>query len=250
MRTVTKISDTGPAGLSRRLPRRLALVASEGESPIARHPLPAQIVERLRAEIVEGKWGPGERLTEQMLCEIYGVSRTPLREALKVVETEGLLVLLPNRGAVITEPTLSDTRDKLRVLGALEGLAISLVCVQATEDELLAVAKLHERMQDAHKRKQPRRYFEVNDKVHVALIAASRNQTLGDLHATLSRHIRRARLIANFKETVSDQSMAEHEAIVAAVMRRDASAAKQAIEAHMETVVEKLMAAASDRRRR
>lgn len=249
-RTVLKIAGVEADTLVRRPLRRRIAVANDQESPIARHSLPSQIVERLRAEIVEGKWAPGERVTEQKLSELYGVSRTPLREALKIVEVEGLLVLLPNRGAVITEPTFSDTRDKLRVLGALEGLAAGLVCASGDDEDLAVFAKLHERMRDAHARKQARRYFEANDKVHSTLIAVARNPSLADLHAMLSRHIRRARLIANFKETVSDESMAEHEAIIAALLRRDAPAAKQAIEAHMETVVEKLMATAARRGRR
>lgn len=161
---------------------------------------------------------------------------------------EGLLALLPNRGAVITEPTLEDTRDKLRILAALEALAIGLVCAQASDEELATIAKLHARMQEAHRHKQPRRYFEMNDRVHRALIGASGNRSLADMHETLSRHIRRARMIANFKETVSDQSMTEHEAIVAALQRRDAPSAKRAVEDHMATVMQKLMSAAADRR--
>ena len=119
---------------------------AEGPSRIVRHPLPLQVVARLRQEIVAGEWAPGERVTEQLLTERYGVSRTPLREALKTVEAEGLLVLLPNRGAVITEPTLEDTEDKLRVLGTLEVMAAGLACLRASNAEIAALEKLHKRM--------------------------------------------------------------------------------------------------------
>ncbi len=219
--------------------------AAEVPSRIVRHPLPLQVVARLRQEIVAGEWAPGERVTEQLLTERYGVSRTPLREALKTVEAEGLLILLPNRGAVITEPTIEDTEDKLRVLGTLEAMAAGLACVRASDAEIAALVKLHKRMADAHKRRQATRYFDLNDQVHAALIEAAHSRTLTDLATSLNRHIRRARLIANFRETLNDHSKAEHEAIIAALVARDETAAKRAIEQHRKSVLTKLMTSAA-----
>ena len=217
---------------------------AEGPSRIVRHPLPLQVVARLRQEIVAGEWAPGERVTEQLLTERNGVSRTPLREALKTVEAEGLLVLLPNRGAVITEPTLEDTEDKLRVLGTLEVMAAGLACLRASNAEIAALEKLHKRMMDAHKRRQATRYFDLNDQVHEALIEAAHSRTLSDLATSLNRHIRRARLIANFRETLNDHSKVEHEAIMEALVARDEKAAKLAIERHRESVLSKLLTTA------
>jgi DNA-binding GntR family transcriptional regulator len=202
--------------------------------------LPEQIVMRLRAEIVAGAWAPGERVTEQILSQRFGVSRTPLREAMKLLAAEGLLELLPNRGAVVTEPTIEDAQDKLRVLGALEALAASLACTTASDAELGALAELHERMMAAHDRGQTKRYYELNDRVHRAIAAAAHSRTVQELHESLSRHVDRARHIANFRESLSDDSKAEHEAIIAAVLKRDAAAAKQAVERHIATVLHKV----------
>jgi DNA-binding GntR family transcriptional regulator len=202
--------------------------------------LPEQIVARLRAEIVAGAWAPGERVTEQILSQRFGVSRTPLREAMKLLAAEGLLSLLPNRGAVVTEPTIEDAQDKLRVLGALEALAAALACTAASAAELEEIAELHERMMAAHQRGQAKRYYELNDRIHRAIAAAAHSRTVQELHESLSRHVDRARHIANFREDLSDDSKAEHEAIIAALMRRDAAAAKAAVERHITTVLHKM----------
>jgi DNA-binding GntR family transcriptional regulator len=211
---------------------------------LERRPLPEQIVSRLRAEIVAGEWAPGERVTEQLLSQRFGVSRTPLREALKLLAAEGLLELLPNRGAVVTEPTIGDAEDKLRVLGALEALAASLACDAATDEEIAAIEQMHAKMMAAHARRQAKRYFELNDKVHHAIAIASHSRTVQELHERLSRHVERARQIANFRESLSDDSKHEHEAIIAALVRRDAVEAKRAVEQHIGTVLRKIRLAA------
>lgn len=217
--------------------------APTDRAPLAqleRRLLPEQIVARLRAEIVAGEWAPGERVTEQLLSQRFGVSRTPLREAMKLLAAEGLLELLPNRGAVVTEPTIEDAQDKLRVLGAIEALAAGLACSAASDGDLAAIEETHARMMAAHARRQAKRYFELNDKVHRAIVAASRSRTTQELHESLSRHVERARQIANFREDLSDDSKHEHEAIVAALLRRDAAAAKLAVERHIGTVLRKI----------
>jgi DNA-binding GntR family transcriptional regulator len=214
--------------------------------PLERRLLPDQILTRLRAEIVAGTWAPGERVTEQILSQRFGVSRTPLREAMKLLAAEGLLALLPNRGAVVTAPTIEDAEDKLRVLGALEALAASLACAAASDADLAGLAEMHDKMMAAHGRGQSTRYFELNDRIHRAIAVASHSRTVQELHENLSRHVERARHIANFRESLSDGSKAEHEAIIAALLRRDASAAKQAVERHIATVLRK-MAPEADR---
>jgi DNA-binding GntR family transcriptional regulator len=223
---------------------------ADGEAPsprLDRRLLPDQILSRLRAEIVAGTWAPGERLTEQALSQRFGVSRTPLREALKLLAADGLLELLPNRGAVVTEPTIEDMEDKLHVLGALEALAAGLACERASDAEIAAIADLHAKMMAAHARRQAKRYFALNDEVHRAIVRASRSRTARELHESLSRHVERARQIANFGETLSDASKYEHEAIVAALLRRDPVTARKAVEQHLTTVLQKVRQGAGAR---
>src|SRR3546814_3271082 len=101
-------------------------------SLVLKQPLQDQIVPLLREDIIAGRWPPGRRLSEPTLCKQYGVSRTPLRNAFRVLASEGLVELLPNRGAVVTEPTAADIEDKLEVLIQLDALAIAFACDRAT----------------------------------------------------------------------------------------------------------------------
>ncbi|MGD9942805.1 MAG: GntR family transcriptional regulator [Burkholderiaceae bacterium] len=214
---------------------------ASGASTIVRRALPQEIVDRLRAEIVSGRWAPGERLTEQSMALHFGVSRTPLREAFKVVAAEGLLELLPNRGAVIAEPTLTEAHNKMRVLGALEALAAELACEAATDEQIAELERLHAKVLDAHRRGQAQRYFELNDEFHLALVRAAHNQTLSDLHAIAFRHVKQARLITEFRDTLHDTSIVEHGEIMQALRKRDPKAAQRAIESHMATIRESLI---------
>lgn len=205
-------------------------------SSIVRRDLPKEIVTRLRQEIVSGHWAPGERVTEQLLSERFGVSRTPLREALKVVAAEGLLELLPNRGAIIVEPTLEEAVEKVQVLGALESLAFQLACTAAADEELKELEQIHAKMMQAHEKGQAKRYFELNDTFHRAVVIAAHNRTLADLHGIAFRHVKQARLISEFRSIVHDSSSDEHQTIIDALMRRDGDAAKKAIEKHMTSI--------------
>jgi DNA-binding GntR family transcriptional regulator len=236
----------------RAAPRPEERSKSASHSPVIARPpeprrlLPGRIVTRLRAEIVAGEWSPGERITEQALCKRYGVSRTPLREALKILETQGLLALLPNRGAVIAEPTLEDTVEKLRVMGALEALAAVIACEQASAKAMAALERLHGQMMAAHAARDAARYFALNGRAHRAIVLAAGNRTLAALHESLSRQVELARHLANFRESLSDESKQEHEAIIAALLRRDGAAAQEAVERHIATVLRKIRATRPD----
>ena len=137
---------------------------------VVRRPLPAQVASRLRAEIVSGHWAPGQRLSEIKLCTRFNVSRTPLRQSFKVLEAEGLLTLLPNRGAVVTEPTLDGVDEKLTVLGGLEALACQLVCERASDKELRLLNALHETMMEAYADRDVENYYQLNDRIHGGIV--------------------------------------------------------------------------------
>ena len=117
-------------------------VTTSGQA-IERRPLSAQLADRIRDMIVAGDYPPGTRLQEMELSAHFGVSRTPLREALKTLSSEGLVTLAPNRGATITKLTDTELAETFPVMGALEGLAGELACANATEEEIAIIAKLH-----------------------------------------------------------------------------------------------------------
>jgi DNA-binding GntR family transcriptional regulator len=205
-----------------------------------------ELVERLRELIVESAFEPGARVPERALCERFAVSRTPLREALKVLASEGLLELLPHRGARVTRLTAADLDEMFPVMGALEALAGELACAQITETELAEVRALHYQMVLHATRGELPEYFRLNQHIHEAIMAAARNPTLARLYRGLAGRVRRARYLANMSKPRWDQAVAEHEAILAALEKRDGAALGDVLKAHLrnkcETVKESFLA--------
>src|SRR3546814_11754515 len=112
-------------------------------APIQRRPLHNELADRLRHMIVEGELAPGEKLSEKDLCSQFGVSRTPLREAMKVLATEGLVLLTPNRGCPVAKLTLADLAEAFPLRGALEALSGAPACRYITDTEIPRIHELH-----------------------------------------------------------------------------------------------------------
>ncbi len=212
--------------------------------PIVRS-LPRQILARLREEIVTGKWAPGERLPSNVLCARFGVSHIPIREAFKVLEAEGLVVLAPNRAAVVTQPTVQDTAEKLQVLDTLETLAAELVCQNAPDGVLRELMAMHNDMTALFHRGDAAGYHEMNVEIHRRIIEACGNATLIDFHQILSRHIQRARERANFREMLTRSSLQQHDLLMKALRARNVSAARRAMREHRAAVRRQLLQGSS-----
>jgi DNA-binding GntR family transcriptional regulator len=191
------------------------------------------VVARLRDFIVEGALAPGARIAERQLCESLGVSRTPLREALKVLASEGLVELLPNRGARVARLDERDVEDMFQVMGALEALAGTLACAQMTEGELAEIAALHYEMLAQYTRRKLPEYFRLNQAIHAAIVAAARNPILAATYQSLAGRIRRARYLANLSEERWRNAVEEHEAILQALQARDGARLARLLEDHL-----------------
>ena len=202
-------------------------------SAIPRRSLHDELVERVRRQIVEGVLEPGEKISEKDLCAAYAVSRTPLREALKVLAREGLVVLTPHRGAHVSRLTISDIEEAFPVIGALEGLAGELACAQATDQEIEKISFIHKKMETAYRNKDRLRYFRFNKDIHEALAIAARNPTLNRMREMLDGRVRRARYYANISTGRWDQAMKEHEAILAALKARDGMRLGRILQDHL-----------------
>jgi DNA-binding GntR family transcriptional regulator len=181
-----------------------------------------EIVGRLRDYLVEGNLKGGDRVPERELCEMLGISRTPLREALKVLAAEGLLELLPNRGARVRELGPRDLTELFDVMGGLEALAGRLACESITDDEVAAVEKLHYEMYGCYLRRDMHGYFQFNQMIHQAIVAAARNEALRTVYVGMASRLRRARFSANTARNRDrwSEAMREHEAILDALRRR------------------------------
>lgn len=212
-------------------------------SPPERRLLHESAVDRLRDMIVQGVLAPGTKLNERALCEQLGLSRTPLREALKVLSTEGLVALQPNRGAVVATLTEHMVREIFAVMGALEALAGELACRNMTADQLNEIRALHYQMLAHHARGELAPYFRCNQEIHLAIVAASGNATLAATYRSLNAHVRRARYIANLSPERWDQAVAEHEKILDALGRRDAAQLQNLLRNHLGAKLTVVLAA-------
>lgn len=218
----------------------------DSKTRIRRGSLHDELVGHLRDLIIEGELAPGTRIPERELCLRFGVSRTPLREALKVLASEGLLALLPNRGAQVASLTIADVEEMFPVMGALEALAGELACAKVTDEEIAEIRADHYQMVLHYTRRELPDYFRLNQRIHERILEIAGNATLTRMYAGLAGRVRRARYIANMTKARWDQAVEEHEAILDALAQRDGPRLARILKLHLankcETVKESLSA--------
>lgn len=193
-----------------------------------------EVVNALRTALIDGRIKPGERVPEKALCVELGISRTPLREALKVLAAEGHVVLLPNRGARAAKLTRRDLDELFEVNGALEALAGELACGRITEAEVAAIAGMHQEMAAAFERRDLENYYRANRAIHEAILAAAGNQTLEAVYESVGARIRRARFVAPMPPGHWEVAMLEHEAMLNALRRRDGGMLSAILKTHLK----------------
>lgn len=201
---------------------------------ISRRPLHSVVADRLRDLITKGEIPPRERLNERLLSERFNISRTPLREAIKILSLEGLVELLPNRGAVVTELTLSEVEDLFQVVGSLEALAGELACARATNKDLAEISAMHYEMAEHFDNGNRPDYYKLNQRIHQRIVGCAQNAELSRVYKNLSLRLDRARYMANFSQERWAQAMKEHEDILNALQKRDSDALKTILKEHLE----------------
>lgn len=210
-----------------------APVPAEAAKPVAS--LHEGLLVALRDFIVEGNLADGARVPERALCERFNISRTPLREALKVLAAEGLIELLPNRGARVRELSPEDVRELFDVMGGLEALAGRLACERISEVEFAEIERVHHEMYRFYLRRDMHGYFHCNQVIHQLIVAAAGNATLSATYAGLAGRIRRVRYSANLAKDRDrwGEAMREHEAILDALRRRAGSELSDILFVHL-----------------
>ena len=201
---------------------------------IERFSLYGQVANRLRSMLVEGRIGPGTKLVERELCERLQVSRTPLREAIKILATEGLLDLIPNRGAIAVRLNQADVTDAFEVLAGLEGLAGELAAERITEEELAGIRSLHFEMLACYARGQLPAYYHLNAAIHAGITKAARNPLLARTHAGVNARVQAMRFKTNFDQVKWRRAVDEHERIVEALSARDGRRLRQILIHHLK----------------
>ena len=216
------------------LPRLATLEAATPAAPIARRSLHDEVVTRIRDMITEGTLAPGARIHEGQLGVALGVSRTPLREALKFLASEGLVDLVASRGAVVRSFSAKDVRDMLDLLAVLEAFAGRLACREASATEIAEVRSLHDRMTQHYAARDRLEYFKLNQAIHSAIQRLSGNAALQAAHASIQSRLKRIRYIGNQEPHQWRDAMHEHETIIRSLEARDGEALARVLTLHME----------------
>jgi DNA-binding GntR family transcriptional regulator len=201
--------------------------------PIARSSLPEAAAERLRTLIIEGELAPGARLNERELCERLGVSRTPLREAFRMLASDGLLVQLPNRGAQVVSLSREDVRHAFEVMASLEGLSGELAAARVTEADIADLRALQDEMEQAHARRDLPNYYRINRAIHDRVNAIAGNPILTHTFRTLNARLHALRFRSNLVQAKWDKAVKEHREMVEALAARDGERLRDLLVKHL-----------------
>ena len=195
-----------------------------------------EVAELLRQRIFSRELAPGSWIDELKLAEEYGISRTPLREALKVLATEGLVTMKVRRGAYVTEVSERDLADVYHLLALLESDAAGVVAEQATPQQLKELQNLHDELEKAAGNRE--RFFEINEAFHMRLLEIANNRWRDQMVADLRKVMKLNRHNSLLKAGRIDESLMEHRDIMAALLTRNAEAAMSRMRDHFRSGLE------------
>jgi DNA-binding GntR family transcriptional regulator len=200
---------------------------------IPRAALHEQVTQRLRQMLVESQIMPGAKLNERELCEVLSVSRTPLREAIKTLAAEGLVELLPNRGAIAVALSEADVLNTFEVMAGLEGQSGELAAQRITETELSEIKANHFEMMAAYTRRDLSTYYRLNAAIHRAINAAARNPVLTATYTQVNARLQALRFRSNQDGEKWKRAVQEHEQMIAALEMRDSVAMRSVLQLHL-----------------
>lgn len=205
---------------------------------IRRKTLHSEIVDHLRGMIVEGTLEPGEKISERDLCTLFDISRTPLREALKALAAEGMIELLPQRGARVVMITDEELHELFPIIASLEALAGELACDAIQPEELAKIEALHSDMIAAYRQSERLEYSRLNRAIHFAVFEAARNTSLLSLYQNLELKIRNIRHTMRQHPQDWKQAVEDHEEIIAALSARDKPRLSEVMRKHIMNTAE------------
>jgi DNA-binding GntR family transcriptional regulator len=191
-----------------------------------------EVAELLRQRIFSNELAPGSWIDELRLAEAYGISRTPLREALKVLATEGLVTMKVRRGAYVTEVSDKDQSDVYHLLSLLESDATGVVAQQASDTELAELVQIHQELHAA--KDNTERFFEINEQFHMRLLEMANNRWRTQLVLDLRKVMKLNRHNSLFKNGRIEESLQEHQDIMDALLAHDAALSQQRMQTHFK----------------
>lgn len=211
----------------------MPLSPTPAASTVVRDTLHTQVVGLLRQRLMDGSLAPGSKLNERVLCEDIGVSRTPLREAIKQLATEGLVTLEAGRGAFAAAPSRADIEQTFDVIAVLEGLAAERAAQHISEAGLAELQALQYDMQAAFERRDLQAYYAANARAHDLMSESAGNAVLRQTWQQLNQRLHALRYRSNQDETKWRRALAEHAEMLQALRQRDSATLRSLLEAHL-----------------
>lgn len=193
-----------------------------------------KILENIRDAIISGTLKAGSRVSEPDLAERYGISRTPIREAFRQLESEGFLTVIPRRGAVVSEFSQKDVEEFYAIKSILEGYAARRACAKLTRKELERLQSINDRLSELANQNDIKTFFKVHDDFHDLFIKAADNEKLRELITSLVTRFQRLRLMSLSLPGRMRISVQEHEKIIDAFSRKDAETAESLVRKNAE----------------
>ena len=213
----------------------MSLYKFSPETPSGNQPLSSSLFSRLQTDILTGKIRSGEKLTEQRICEQYSVSRTPVREALRQLEMDGLIESIPNRGAYVIGLSLQDIGDMYQLRKIYEIQAVRWAIERITEEELDQLEETFEFMEFYTMKSDKEKMLNINTHFHQLIYSASHNRMLQHMLASYQIYIKHIRTTPRNDDEYLHLVLEEHRAIFEAFQKRDVEAGARAMEIHMNT---------------
>ncbi len=214
----------------------MSALAEAPPQPLSRRALYQDVAERLRQQIFDRELEPGSWIDEMKLCAEYGISRTPMREALKVLAVEGLVTMKLRRGAYVTEMSRDDVAQVFHLMALLESDAAGEVAARATAAERQELRALHERLEKQARQRDA--FFVTNEQFHMKLLDVAGNRWRAQIVADLRKVMKLNRHHSLFKRGRLADSLAEHRALMAAIDAGDAVLATRLMKAHFDNGLE------------
>lgn len=205
-------------------------------------PLSLQVAEKIRILIRKNELASGERLSEQNLCNQLGVSRTPLREALRMLSSEGLVKISPNKGACVAEVSIEDVFHVFETMSILEGSCARLAAERISDADLAEMERLHGQLETFYRCNDPERYMRFNQKYHKFIQAKAGNPILSEIVSGLRDRILLHRYRQIYYPGRLDASMEEHRRIMEAFRARDGNRAERLMKTHLVKQCQALVA--------
>ena len=192
--------------------------------------------------ITEGRLAPGAQLNESRLCAEFGVSGTPLREAIRTLAGEGLIVLRPGRSTIVRAFTADEVREKLDVIAELEALAGLKACKNASADDIAAIKAVHPQMLAHYRAGMRLAYDKLNQQIHSMILAAAGNATLSEMHGLLQARMKRIRFVGHNAPENWRGAVAEHDQMIVALGHRDGKALAEVLRRHIRSTWDRVKA--------